>query len=63
MIAVVDGQSESGLEIRAATAAGMARELMHDDLATAAEARDRSRESGKTGTDDVDRSARHHTTP
>jgi hypothetical protein len=63
MIAVVDGQPECRLEIRAAPPAGMTREFVHDDRAAATEASQRSRQSGKTGADDVNCSARHHATP
>ena len=41
MIAVVDGQPKRRLEIRTAPSAGMTRELVHDDRATAVEASQR----------------------
>ena len=63
MIAVVDVETESRLEIRAAAAAGVARELMHDDGPAAAEAGHRGREPGETGAHDMNRAARHHTMP
>ena len=63
MVAVVDIEPERRLEIGSATAARMARQLMHDDFAPGARQLDRSGETGETGADNMHGSACHQTTP
>ena len=63
MIAVVNAEPQSRLKIGTAAAAGMARELMDDDLAPGPNEPYPRRKSGKTGTYDMHYCAAHHTTP
>jgi hypothetical protein len=41
----------------------MTGELVHDDLSASADQTNRRREAGKTGPNDMDGPARHHTKP
>ena len=63
MIAVVDGEPEGRLEIGAAAAAGMGRELMYDDFPPRTHEAHRRSEPGKTRAHDMHRSARHQMMP
>jgi hypothetical protein len=53
MIAVVDHKSHRGIEIRAASPAGLSRLLMYDDVVTALGQAHRSRQTGDAGADNV----------
>src|SRR5438270_325911 len=55
VIAIVDHEPDSGIEVRAAAPAGLARLLVHDDVMAPLGEAHRRRQAGNTGADHVNR--------